>query len=616
MVLWRMIRGVFAGIWRLLSGLSKVVSVLLPLVALGFLATGIYVGMQGAVPEPVPEKTALLINPAGFIVENRTPLEPVEAFMQGDAGEVLLQDLVDAIERAAQDDRVTALVLDLQGLAGPSVSQTMELRAAIDRFRESSKPVVAVGDYFDQSQYLLASQADHVLMHPKGMLELTGFGVYHSYMRQLLQNTMVTMNVFRVGENKSAVEPFLRDDMSASEREVVGRWLGKLWQQYTELVESSRGLASGFLDQFIAEFPDRLEIAGGDGAQLALDAGLVDELLYHDGQERFIAELVGATGEDGGYMAVDFNQYLIAEPFEPTAVPESTDAKPVIAVVPIEGELIPGESLSGFAGSDTVVEQLANAASLNNVVAVVLRINSPGGSVFASEVIRQKVLDLKAQGLPVLVSMGGVAASGGYYIAADADEIWALPGTITGSIGVFAAFPTVEKLYDWAGVNVDGVATTPMAKAIRFDTGVDDNGRRIINSYISRVYQDFVGLVAQGRGMTWDAVNAIAGGKVWAGVDARDIGLVDELGALGDVVVAAAARVEVEDWDVIQVGNPISPEQMFLQQLGRNLGQAAFPGHSAVMNFAAKLAAPLRVMDSLQDPANLYVRCLECTAGI
>ena len=614
MALGGIIRGFFGGIWRFLTGLSRVITVLIPLLFLGVFVTSLVIGFKGAAPEEIPEKTALVVAPSGFIVENRSPLEPLEAFMQDEQGEVLLSDLVKAINLGAKDERITVLVLDLQAVAGPSVAHTIELKKALDNFKASGKPIVAMGDYYAQGQYLLAAQADHVLLHPKGSIELTGFAAYRTYMRQLLANARVTMNIFRVGEYKSAVEPFLRDDMSEGEREVVSQWLGKLWSEYTTYVEDARGLSQGFIDSFVAEFPDRLDAVGGDGAQMMADAGLVDVLLFRDAQESYIAELVGATEDDGSFVGVDVDHYLMAQGFLMTEAPD--EIKPRIAVVPIEGELVPGESGSGFAGADTIVEQIERALELERLSAVVLRVNSPGGSVFASEVIRQKVLQIKERGIPVLVSMGAVAASGGYYIAADADQIWALPGTITGSIGVFAAFPTVEKLYDWVGASVDGVASTPLAAAIRFDTGIEPVGERIINSYIGRVYQDFVGLVAEGRGKTWDEIDAIAGGRVWSGADAQEIGLVDQLGTLANTIDAAAELAEIDEWEVRLIGTPISPEQLFLEQLGRNLGTASVSKHSVVARFASQLAVPLRTLDSLQDPRNLYVRCLECNPGL
>ena len=618
-MVWTAIKRVFGGVWRVLSGISKGISVLLPILLLAYVAGALLLGFKAAQPDPMPDKGALLVNPSGVLVENRTPLEPFDALMQGDSGEVLLPVLIKAITNAADDDRVTALVMDLQALAGPSVTQTLEIKVALDTFKASGKPVVAIGDYYDQGQYALAAQADTVVLHPEGGINLYGFAIYKSYVKQLLENAKITMNVFRVGENKSAVEPFLRDDMSDSERDVIGRWLGDLWDSYTGLVEESRGFEPGAVQQFINEFPDRLEIAGGDQPQLMLDAGFVDQLLTHDQQDQFLADLVGATDEDGHYQTIEYGAYAQLDAY--TMPGSSEDAvseavTPLIAIVPIEGELIPGESMQGFAGSDTVVDQLERAVELEGLAAVVLRINSPGGSVFASEVMRQKILAIKELGLPVVVSMGGLAASGGYYIAADADQIWAHPSTITGSIGVFAAFPTVEKLYDWAGATVDGVSTTGIASAIRFDTGVNPAGRRIINSLIANIYVEFVDLVARGRGLSWDQVNDVAGGLVWSGRDALDIGLVDSLGGLDAAVAAAATLADVSDYETRRVGTPLSPEQLLLEQIGKEFGSVHVPGGSMATRLIKQLVQPLRIMDSLQDPKNIYVRCLECASAL
>lgn len=613
MVLWRFVRGLFSGIWRALQGVSKVVTVLIPLFVLTFFIGGLMIGIRGTQPEPLPERAALLLNPQGVLVETRVPLAPLDAFLEGDSGEVLLADVIESIERAATDDRITALVMDLQQVAGLSVSQVLEIVPAIETFRTSGKPIVAYADYYDQGQYALAAQADSVLLHAEGGVNLQGFAVYKSYLRRLLDNIHVTMNVFRVGDNKSAVEPFLRDDMSDSERDVIGLWLGDIWTQYTTLVETGREFDAGTIDQFIAEFPDRLEDHNGDLGEVALYNRLVDYLMTYDEMNEHLADVVAAVNEEGDWEAVDFGHYLQATAGDNKAsVNAGSETKAIIAVVPIEGELIPGESAQGFAGSDTVLEQIERAQKLDNLAAVVVRVNSPGGSVFAAEVIRQKLRTLQSSDIPVVVSMGSVAASGGYYIAADAEEIWALPSTITGSIGVFAAFPTLERLYDWAEVNVDGVTTTPLAAAIRLDTGVDETGKRIINSVISRVYQDFVDIVANGRDMDWDSVDAIAGGKVWSGEDASEIGLVDKLGGLGDAVAAAAAFAEVDDYDVRRVGIPLSPEQLILQELGKNFGSASLPGLSVLDKLAAQLVLPLRTIDSLRDPGHVYLRCLEC----
>lgn len=611
MALWRMLRTVLHTIWRVMSWVSRVVAVLIPLVFLAVVL--IFLGSSlGSQQAPLPERAALVINPMGVLVENRTPKEPLEAFLEAEAGEVLLADVIEAITLAGTDERITALILDLEQLIGPSVTQTLEIAQAINQFKASGKPVLAVADYYDQSHYLLASHADEVVLHPEGAIVLQGFGAYRNYVRQLLDNALITMNVFRVGENKSAVEPFLRDDMSASERTVVSQWLGELWQVYTESVERERGFDAGVVTAFLNDFPNRLEASDGDMAALMLEAGFVDQLLGYDQRDSWLAETVGAVNAEGDVETVDFRRYLADR--DDSLSPEA--GLGVVAIVPVEGELVPGDSGAGFAGSDTIVEQLQQASELDDVLAIVLRVNSPGGSVFASEVIRQKVLAIKAQGLPVVVSMGSVAASGGYYIAADADEIWAHPATITGSIGVFAAFPSVERLYEWAGITVDGVGTTALSKSLRVDTGVDDNGRRIVTSMIGNVYRDFVTLVAEGRGMEWQAVDAIAGGKVWSGSDAANNGLVDHLGGLEQAVAAAAALAGAEQWQTERVGTPLSPEQLMLEELGRNVGQVSWPAAGIVAEMATRLAQPLRVVDSLRDPRQIYIRCLECAGDL
>ena len=608
MFLWRWFKALVLGLWRFVKGFNRVVVTLVPLVITIYIVVIVVLAIQEVQPEPIPERTALLIAPSGQIVENRSQREPIDALLQASEGEVLLFGLTRALRAAADDERITSIILDLQELPVLSTAHAMELTASLELFKATGKPVIAVGDYFSQGHYLLASQADIVVMNPEGGLELTGFAFYRNYLRKFLDNIYVKMNVFRVGENKSAVEPYLRDDMSPQQREVVGAWLGDLWRLYAEQVEQGRGLASGQLETFINTFPAQLEQAGGDAAQLMVDAGLIDQLLHESGREALLAEVINGNVESEDYQAITVEHYLSA--LEEPA--DSTGEQGTIAVVVVEGEMIPGESSQGFAGAQTVVGQLDAALADESVAAIVLRINSPGGSVFAAEVMRQRLLEVKERDLPLVVSMGPLAASGGYYIAADADQIWAQRATLTGSIGVFAAFPTLEHLYGWAEVGVDGVKTTELATVARLDTGIEPAGERIIQSLIGNIYRDFIGLVASGRNMDVDAVDAIAGGRVWSGEDAMEIGLVDALGGLYDAVDSAAQLASLDNPKTRLFGTPISPEQLILEQLGREFGAVHIPGFSTLQRYAQQFAPALTFIDSLQDPRNTYVRCLDC----
>lgn len=593
-------------VWRILSGISKAITVLVPLLFLGIFLVAFSISLSETVPEPLPERAGLLIAPKGRLVESRTPLEPVDALFASDlAGEVLLSSLIEAIDEAATDSRITSIVLDLEDLAGPSTSQSMEIIQAIERFSASGKPIVAVGDYFSQSHYLLAAQADEIILHPEGGISLMGFGVYRTYLKQFLDNIRVKFHVFRAGENKSAVEPYLRDDMSPQERIVVARWLNSLWDDYTAQIEKGRGKSEGDVTAFVNDFPARLEANGGDLAQVFLQEGYVDALLSGDEVEARVREIVDEVDNDGDVVLVGLRRYLIdiRQPRDETLA--------TIAVVPVEGTLIPGESIQGSAGSETIVDQLTEAME-SDAAAIVLRINSGGGSVFASEEIRTKVQEISKAGVPVVSSMGGAAASGGYWIAAETDQIWALPTTITGSIGAFSVFPTIEGVFDYFGATVDGVGTTNMASGFDPAQPLDENTRRIFQAMIDGIYNEFLGLVASGRDMTVEQVDAIAGGKVWIGRQAVEIGLVDELGGLNDAIKAAAELAGLDDYKAERFGAPISPQQLVLEELGKNLEVAMPATVQNAMAWLAPLQEPLATLSQLQDPKHIYLQCFDC----
>jgi protease-4 len=598
------------GIWRVLSGISRAISVLVPLLFVTVFVVAFSTGMKDSAPEPLPEKAALLIAPSGPLVEDAAPVDPISAFINQDYEQpALLNDVVRAIRWAAADDRITSLVMDLENLAGPSTSQTVEISAAIAEFKAAGKSVVAFGDFYSQAHYLLASQADHVMLHPEGGMFLEGFSVYRSYLRSFLEKVRVTMHVFRAGENKSAVEPYLRDDMSDSEREVVSRWLNGLWSTYTDLAESGRELPAGAMNTFIASFPDQLAASSNDLGQTMLDAGWVDALADHAQMDEALAEWVGVTDEDGFAEMVTFKRYV--DDIKSQRAIEQ-EGLPLIAIIPVEGTLVPGDSEEGMAGSDTIIGYIDTALEAEDLAAIVLRVNSPGGSVFASDLIRRKLSEATEADIPVIVSMGSVAASGGYWISAEADEIWALPTTITGSIGAFSAFPTIEGIVDYIGVTVDGVGTTPLAGEASLNRGLSPEMASIVQALANGAYEDFIELVANGRDMSEEAVQRVAEGLVWTGAEASQIGLVDKVGGLDAAVAAAAELAGVEEWRTGRTTVPPSFESVLLEELSRSLGASVMAPGGWLGSLVESFKPVVRSLSSLRDPMHVYAQCLSC----
>ncbi len=598
------------GIWRVLSGISRAISVLVSLLFVTIFVIAVSTSLNESTPEPLPERAALLIAPSGPLVEDSPPVGALSAFLNQDYDQpVLLNDVVRSIRWAATDERITALVFDLENLAGPSTSQTLEISSAIEVFRASGKPVIAAGDFYSQAHYLLASQADQIWLHPEGGMFLEGFSVYRSYLRSFLEKTRVTMHVFRAGENKSAVEPYLRDDMSDEEQEVVSRWLEGLWATYTELAESGRELPAGTMDQFIASFAAQLDASDNDLAETMLAAGWVDMLVDHAQMEDALVEWVGVTDEDGYAEFMSLDRYVEDVKMSRSQTEENL---PLIAIIPVEGTLMPGDSEEGMAGSDTINGYIDTVLEAEDLAAIVLRVNSPGGSVFASDLIRRKLLEVVDADIPIVVSMGTIAASGGYWIAAEADEIWALPTTLTGSIGAFSAFPTIEGILEYIGVTVDGVGTTPLAGAASFNRGLSPEMASIVQALAYGAYDDFIELVASGRDMSEQAVREVADGLVWTGAEAADRGLVDELGGLYEAVAAAARLAGVKEWRTARTRVPPSFDSVLLQELRRSFGMVAAPLGGWFESLVSAFKPAIKSLSSLRDPMHVYAQCLPC----
>ena len=607
-----MLRRVFSALW---NGVTRVRVALSNILFLLLIAV-IYFAYSGGAPEPLPERAALLLNLTGTVVDEKSRVQPLQAFMGEPSPadhEVLLRDVIESIEYAKLDPAISSLVMELDQLVYVGISKAQEIVRALESFRESGKPIVAVGDYYSQDQYLLASHADQVIVHPLGGVALEGFSSYRNYFREALEKLSVNVHVFRAGEHKSAMEPFLRDDMSPGEKELTGRWLQILWDQYTTLVEAQRELAAGAVNDYVNNFARHLAEQGGDAASTALQARLVDLVLNRSDANDHLTELVGASNEEGLYEAVLFERYVARK--RPLSLPGSARGDRV-AVITAQGNMLPGEQPPGSIGGDSLAELIRSTAEQDGVKAIVLRVNSGGGSMFASEIIRQQVLKARAQGIPVIVSMGAVAASGGYYIAAQADEIWATPSTITGSIGVFAAFPTFEQLLARLGVHTDGVGTTALAGSLRADRPLNPQLVAALNSGVQFAYNSFVQIVADGRDMSLAEVDPLAQGRVWSAPDALQAGLVDGVGSLHDAIAAAAARVGMDSYEIDYVQLPLSPSDLFMQQLADSMGSLGIWTRSGASAALSALMQPVaeaaEEISNLQDPAHLYLRCVPC----
>jgi protease IV len=611
MKLWSFFTAFIVACWRGLTRLRVAVSNLLFLAVLALT----YFLLTGDRPQPLPERAALLLNPIGTIVDEKSFIEPLQGLLGEPSPadhEVQLRDLIAAIELAADDPRINTLVMNLDQLLSVGLSKTQEIARALLIFKQSGKPVIAVGDNYSQDQYLLASYADTIILHPRGTVGLEGYSSYQNYFREALEKLSVNMHVFKAGEHKSVAEHFERDDMSAEEKQISGRWLSSLWRLYTETVEQQRSMDPGAINAFIESYPSRLRSEGGDMAATSLSGGLVDELLNRTAANSYLLEVVGAGGEDDLYEAIPFEQYLAQT--RPLELLAGVDDR--VAVLTAQGNILNGDQAPGNIGGDSLARLIRSTAREEGVAAIVLRINSGGGSVFASEVIRQEILNAKASGLPVVISMGAVAASGGYYIAAQADQIWATPGTITGSIGVFAAFPTIEQLLDRGGIHTDGVGTTALAGSLRLDRPLDEKIAQILTSSVNNTYRSFLDLIAQGRGMSVESVDAVAQGRVWSAEDARDHGLVDELGGLHDAIDSAASLAGLEHYEIEYVELPLSPRDMLLQQLSEPIsslkGWVRLPVTSAFSGLAQSFSAVATELSNMNDPTHLYARCFSC----
>ena len=600
----------FAYLWRGLDVLRRVMHLIVLLVLFSVIGAA----LSPNIPI-VPQKAALVVAPQGALVEQLAgdPFERAVAQLYGqERPETLVRDVVDAIEAAKNDKRIQVMVLDLSRMSGGGVAKLAELAAAIQDFRSSGKKVIAYGEGYDQSQYYLAAQANEVYLDPQGLVLIDGFGYYRTFLKGVIDKLAIDVNVFRAGKFKSFTDQFSRSDMSEQEREESLAWLNALWKQYQAGVAKARGLETDVIAEYANNYADAARSQRGDLAAVALEKGLVTELLTRREVEDKLKAMVGEDEDDHTYRSITSSDYLSAV-HSSEALHSHGDR---VGVIVASGEILDGDHPPGTIGSESASRLLREALYDDSVKAVVLRIDSPGGSMFASEVIRREIDALRKAGKPVIASMSSVAASGGYYIAMDADEIWASPATLTGSIGVFAVFPTVERTLGKLGITIDGVGTTPLADALRVDRTLQEDAREVLQLSVEHAYSVFVNNVAAARARSFDDIDAVAQGRVWAGIDAAQKGLIDKLGSYHDALDAAAARAGLgKDYKVRYIEPPMSWRQALAlqsQAFAARIAHALVP-QQPLFTQARQLFAPLEEelvrLSRFTDPKQVYYYC-------
>ncbi|EWS68035.1 protease 4 [Vibrio vulnificus] len=610
--LFKLIGLVFKGIWKAITFVRLALTNLIFLLSVALVY---FVYFYGHDTQPqVEQPSALVLNLSGPIVEQSLYINPMDSFAGSLFGEEIpkenvLFDVVDTIRYAKDDEKITGLVLSLRDMPETNLTKLRYIAKALNEFKASGKPIYAIGSFYNQSQYYLASYADKIYLAPDGGVMLKGYSAFSLYYKTLLEKLDVTTHVFRVGTYKSAIEPFVRDDMSPAAKESATRWLTQLWGAYVDDVANNRKIDPKTLNPSMEEFLSQLKSVNGDLAALSIKLGLVDELATRQQLRAQLAEKFGASGDDS-YKAISYYDYraTMRDNFDVNADD--------IAVVVASGTIMDGQQPRGTVGGDTVAGLLRQARNDDKVKAVVLRVDSPGGSAFASEVIRNEVQALKDAGKPIVVSMSSLAASGGYWISMSADKIIAQPTTLTGSIGIFSVITTFEKGFNKLGIYTDGVGTSPFSGE-GISTGLSKGASQAFQMGIEHGYQRFISLVGDNRDLSLDAVDKVAQGRVWTGYDALHHGLVDQIGDFDDAVAEAAKMAQLENYNLYWVEEPLSPTEQFIQEFMKQVKismgvdiQSILP--SSLQPAAQQMEQHASLLQNFNDPKGYYAFCLNC----
>ncbi|ELD5976475.1 signal peptide peptidase SppA [Salmonella enterica] len=611
--LWRFIAGFFKWTWRVLNFVREMVLNLF-FIFLVLVGVGIWMQIGNGSNSEQTTRGALLLDISGVIVDKPSTNHRLGALgrqLFGASSDRLqensLFDIVNAIRQAKDDRNITGIVLDLKNFTGADQPSMRYIGKALREFRDSGKPVFAVGENYSQGQYYLASFANKIWLSPQGQVDLHGFATNGLYYKTLLDKLKVSTHVFRVGTYKSAVEPFIRDDMSPAAREADSRWIGELWQNYLHTVSANRQISPQQLFPGAQAIIDGLTNAGGDTAKYALDHKLVDALASSADVEKALTKQFGWSKTENNYRAISYYDYSLKKP---------ADSGGTIAVIFANGAIMDGEETPGNVGGDTTASQIRDARLDPKVKAIVLRVNSPGGSVNASEVIRAELAAAKAAGKPVVVSMGGMAASGGYWISTPANYIVASPSTLTGSIGIFGVINTVENSLSSIGVHSDGVSTSPLAE-ISMTKALSPEVQQMMQLSIEYGYKRFITLVAEARKRTPEQIDKIAQGHVWTGEDAKANGLVDSLGDFDDAVAKAVELAKLKQWHLDYYQDEPTVLDMVMDSMTGSV-RAMLPEAIQAMLPAPLVSAANTVkaegdkLAAFNDPQNRYAFCLTC----
>ncbi len=556
----------------------------------------------------------LVLTLSGDIVEEKQSSDPFTKALNEKLGlntlptETLLQDVLDAIKTAGKDDNVICLLLDLSNLGSVGLNQLQLIGQALNSFKEDDKLVIAAEDFYPQKAYYLASYADEIYLNPMGGVDLHGIGTFRLYYKDAIDKLKVNYNVFRVGSFKSAMEPIMRNSMSAEAKTQNMSWLTVLWDAISTDISRERKLDAKAIESYIENIPSELTTAGGDTARLALESGLVDGLKTREELRNYLVKISGSDGQ-GSFQQINFNNYInsISRSYINNGLEE-----PSIGIIVAQGPILNGEQPIGSIGGDSLAKMIRTARKDTNINALVLRVVSGGGSVFASEVIRQEILEFKKTGKPLVISMGSMAASGGYWIAADADEIWASPVTLTGSIGIFAAIPTFEESLSSMGIYNDGVGTTSLASSLNLTRPISPLLKETISISLRHGYDKFLTIVSTGRSIDKTQISKVAEGRVFDGKTALDLGLVDKLGNMDDAIKSAAGLAGLSEYGARYIRKPMTVKdeimQMFSGKFSDWLLSVSLP--PSLQSLTGNLTAPVRELLLFDDPKGLYAHCM------